>query len=641
MRIRLIGVALATTTALTLLAAGTAAAKTPPGRATPVADVWVTTVDGIERLSQRAPVAFGAAPSAAPTIVVDPDQRFQTMEGFGASITDSSAAVLYELTPAVRDEVMRELFDPEAGIGISFLRQPIGSSDFTDDEHYTYDDMPPGETDFDLSEFSIAHDEAQILPLLRQALALNPDLSILATPWSQPAWMKANDSLIGGRMIDDPAVYDAYARYLVAFVEAYAAAGVPIDYISVQNEPQNRAPDAYPGTDMPVEQQLAVIAALGPLLQAASPGTKILGYDHNWALHPGDIATTPAGEDPNADYPYDLLRSDAARWIDGIAYHCYAGDPSAMTALHDAFPDTDVFFTECSGSHGPNDSDEQVFRDTLKWHARNVVIGTTRNWAKSVVNWNIALDENDGPHNGGCGTCTGLVTVHDPNTYTLGAEYYTIGHLSAFVDPGAVRIGSTSHGTTGWNGQIMDVAFENPDGSTVLVVHNEHDDPRTFAVQYGGKTFEYTAPGGALLTFVWDRSPRLNAKLHQVSIDGATASANPPGSGVANLVDDDASTRWTSVSGQTPGQYVQVDLGQRKHFRTVHIDYGGNLGDYAPSWELAVSTDGLTWRTIATGTGGEQLEIVEVRNTHARYLRLTNTGSSEDWWSIADIRLYK
>ncbi|KJK50603.1 glucan endo-1,6-beta-glucosidase [Lentzea aerocolonigenes] len=586
----------------------------------PEARVWVTTPDRAELMHERPRVTFGTAASTHPTIVVDPGRSYQTMDGFGASITDSSAEVLTNLSPAVRADTMHKLFDPKQGIGVSFLRQPVGSSDFTAAaDHYTYDDVPAGQTDFALQHFSVEHDEQKILPLLREAKRLNPKLKVMATPWSPPAWMKTNDSLVGGQLKDDPKIYDAYARYLVKFVNAYTAAGVPIDFISVQNEPQNRKPDAYPGTDMPVAAQIKVIEALGPKLHR----TKILGYDHNWATHPNDGTA-------EADYPYQVLRSPAAKWLAGTAYHCYYGNPAAQTALHNAFPDKGIWFTECSGSKGAADPPAKVFSDTLRWHARNVVLGTTRNWARSAVNWNIALDGSGGPHNGGCGTCTGLVTVQPNGEVTTDAEYYTIGHLSKFVRPGARRIASTSFGTTGWNGQIMDAAFRNPDGSTALVVHNENDEPRTFAVNAGDRTFEYTLPGGALATFTWTAG--LRSKFRAIPLTGATDPA---------LIDDDASTSWSSGAAQAPGQFVQVDLGGRKEFRRVAIDSGGNLGDYVRDWELSASDDGTRWRTLTTGSSTGQLTTIDVRRTGARYLRITSTGTANNWWSIADFRLYK
>jgi glucosylceramidase len=637
-RILAAGVALAAVLTSTGTAAAAPAGATPDG---PRARVWVTTVDRSQQLTEAAPVTFAGGTSAAPTIVVDPDRAYQRMDGFGAALTDSSAAVLHRLSPGAREQAMRSLFDPVRGIGISFLRQPIGSSDFTAaGAHWTYDDVPAGRTDFALRHFSIARDEAQVLPLLRRARQLNPRLTVMATPWSPPAWMKTGDSLVGGRLKDDPAVYRAYARYLVKFVLAYRAAGVPIDYLSVQNEPQNRAPRAYPGTDMPVRQQVAVIQALGPLLQRVSPRTRILAYDHNWSTHPDDVATTPPGEDPETDYPYEVLASPAARWVAGTAYHCYSGDPSAQTALHEAFPHKGIWFTECSGSHGADDPPAQVFRDTLVWHARNVVIGTTRNWAKSVVTWNLALDPTGGPHLGGCDTCTGLVTVEADGSVTRNAEYFTIGHLAKFVRPGAVRVESTSFGTTGWNGQVMDVAFRNPDGSTALVVHNENDDPRSFAVRVGERQFEYTLPGGALATFTWPADRSLRSRYDAVPLEGATATAVPAGEDPAAAVDGDASTRWSSGQAQEPGQYLQVDLGRRVAFRRVVLDSGGNLGDYARGWRLSVSDDGTRWRTLAAGAGTGQLTVVDVPRTRARFLRVTATAGAGNWWSIADVRLY-
>jgi len=640
--------ALAAGAALTLAAGlaavtGSAPAAPPQPPSTQVS-VWLTTPDGAQRLAPQAPVAFHPGASTSTTITVEPSQRYQSMVGFGGAMTDSSAAVLYQLSPAARETAMRSLFSPTDGIGISFLRQPIGSSDFTAAaQHYTYDDMPAGQTDYSLSHFSIAHDQAQILPLLREALALNPSISVVASPWSPPAWMKTGDSLIGGRLIDDPRIYDAYARYLVKFVQAYARAGVPIDYLTVQNEPQNRAPNGYPGTDMPVAQEAAVIDRLGPLLAQASPRTKILGYDHNWQEHPNDIANTPPGESPETDYPYALLRTDASRWIAGTAYHCYYGDPSAQTALHDAFPNKDIFFTECSGSHGATDTPAEYFRGTLTWHARTITIGVPRNWARTISDWNLALDDDGGPHLNGCDTCTGMLDVHPDGTVTQNAEYYTIGHLSKFVKPGAVRIGSTSFGTTGWNGQIMDVAFRNPDGSTALVVHNENDNPRSFAVAVGNESFDYTLPGGSLATFTWPPSALGGAgrTLHPVSLAGATATASSDPADAGLAIDADASTRWSSAAAQTPGQYVSVDLGQPTAFRRVAIDAGDNLGDYPRGWTVSVSDDGTTWRDVASGTGTGQLINADLPRTVARYVRVTQTGSSGSWWSLADLRLYR
>ena len=629
----------------TTLAAGASASAGP---APVTAHVWVTTPDGTDKLTALAPATFGSAMPSAPTIVVDPTLTYQRMQGFGGSITDSAATVLYRLSPAARTATMRSLFDPVTGDGLDYLRQPIGASDFVATADYTYDDLPAGQSDFAQQHFSIAHDQAQILPLLRQAKALNPHLQIIASPWSPPAWMKTNGSLIGGRLIDDPRIYRSYALYLLKFVQAYRANGVTVNAITVQNEPQNRTPSGYPGTDMPSAQEEKVISDLGPMLRAAGLGTQIFAYDHNWTEHPNDVAATPPDEtaDINA-YPQNVLNSPAAKYVAGVAYHCYFGDPSAMTTLHNQFPDAAIYFTECSGSQSADPAN--TFSDTLKWHSRNLIIGSPRNWAETVINWNLALDPSGGPHVGGCATCTPIVTVGPGDTVTRNAEYYTLGHLARFVAPGAVRIASTSFGTTGWNGQVMDVAFRNPDGSTVLVAHNENDNPSTFGVKEGDQAFSYTLPGGALATFTWRGTVPGSYALRQVSPQGWTATANPPGPAdpcctgdvAANAADGDASTRYTTGAGQAPGQYMQVDFYRPIAARQVVFDTGVSTGDYPRGYTVATSTDGVNWSTaVASAAGTGQFTTVPLTGAPVRYVRMTLTAASGSWFSVADVRAY-
>jgi glucosylceramidase len=644
---------LATVTAA-LVVLGTAAPASAAGpaitgvaTAPDVAHVWVTTPDGALKLSDQGTVAFTGATPAATTVTIDDSRTFQTMTGFGGSITDSSATVLYQMSPGARDATMRDLFDPRGGDGLSFLRQPIGASDFVATAAYTYDDLPAGQTDYAQRHFSIAHDTAQILPLLRRARQLNPRLTVLASPWSPPAWMKTSGSLVGGRLIDDPRIYRSYALYLVRFLAAYRAAGVPVDLLTVQNEPQNRTPSGYPGTDLSSAQEIRVIEALGPMLRAAGLHTRILAYDHNWAEHPGDIANTPPDEVQDTNrYPQNVLTSPAARWVAGTAYHCYYGDPSAMTALHRRFPGKDIYFTECSGSRSADPAN--TFSDTLKFDARNLTIGATRNWAKSVVNWNLALDPSGGPHAGGCGTCTGIITVGPGDTVTRSAEYYALGHLSRFVRPGAVRLASTSFGTTGWNGQIMDVAFRNPDGSRVLVAHNENDDPQTFAVTENGRSFTATLPGGALATFVWAGSRRDVPRLRALDPQGWRATAVPAGPAdpccvadvAANAVDDDASTRYSTGAAQAPGQYLQVDLGRPAPATRLVLDTGTGTGDFPRGYAVSVSRDGRHWTGAGTGAGTGQLTTVVLSGAPVRFVRVTLTAAAGSWWSVADVRAY-
>ena len=625
----------------------TAAAAPAPG--TTSAHVWITTADGADKLSDLGTVGFSAAPSTAPTVVVDPTLTYQTMQGFGGAITDSSASVLYTLPAAQRAQVMASLFSPTAGDGLDYLRQPIGGSDMVATAAYTYDDLPAGQTDYGMQHFTVAHDQAQILPLLREAKALNPRLQIIASPWSPPAWMKTAGSLNGGRLIATPQIYRAYALYLLKFIEAYRANGVNVNAITVQNEPQNRTSDNYPGTDMPSVQEAAVIEDLGPMLRAAHLRTEIFAYDHNWAEHPNDIASTPPDEvgDIN-DYPQQVLATPAAKWISGVAFHCYYGDPSAMTAFHNEYPKLQIFEDECSGSQSADPAN--TFSDTLKWHSRNLEIGSTRNWSSTVINWNLALDPTGGPHVGGCSTCTGIVTVGPGDTVTPDAEYYALGQLSRFVQPGAVRIASTSFGTTGWNGEVEDVAFQNPDGSTVLVAHNENDNAQAFAVQEGQQRFTYTLPGDSLATFVWNGDLGQHLLLRQVNPAGWTASASPSGptdpccSGdvAANAVDGDASTRYSTGEGQAPGQYLQVDFGTAIRARQVVFDTGASTGDYPRGYTVQTSTNGTGWNTVLPdGQGTGQFTTIDLPGNAIQYVRITLTAAApNDWWSVADVRAY-
>jgi O-glycosyl hydrolase len=308
--------------------------------------VWMTTGDRTNLLKEQSGASMDAPAQGLPEITIDPSQRFQKIDGFGASITDSSAHLIAE-SPQ-RDAIMRDLFSTKDGIGLSYLRQPMGASDFVKGPHYTYDDLPAGKTDFGMTNFSVAHDQKQILPLLRQARGFNKNLKVMGTPWSPPAWFKTNDSLVGGRFIDEQRYYQAYAKYFVKFVQAYKRAGVPVDAVTLQNEPQNRHPFEYPGMDFRDNEEAKLVKEVGPAFQRAGIDTKILGYDHNWSLHPNDVG--PPGDEANPQYAKSLLDDPGAkRWLDGTAFHCYFGDPSAQSELHDAHPDRNIYFTECSG----------------------------------------------------------------------------------------------------------------------------------------------------------------------------------------------------------------------------------------------------------------------------------------------------
>ncbi|MFS8097197.1 ricin-type beta-trefoil lectin domain protein [Lentzea alba] len=441
----------------------------PSATAATNANVWLTTADRSNLLRQQADVTFGSGGNG-PTITINPNVSYQSVVGFGASFTDSAAWNIFN-SPR-RDEIMDQLFNRSSGIGMSFIRQPIGATDFSR-SFYTYND---GAADPTLSRFSIAHDNAYILPLVRQAKQLNPQLSIMATPWSAPAWMKNNNSLIQGSLNDSR--IGVYADYLVKFTQAYQAAGAPIDYLSVQNEP-NFEPPGYPGMRMSAQQQVNVINNLVPKLRAVGQNARLLGYDHNW-------------DDTNYA---QVVNNGAGNNVVGSAWHCYGGNPSGQSVVRNAQPNKEIFFTECSGTSSGNDA--ATFRDTLRWQGINLAIGATRNWARSVAIWNMALDNNHGPVIGSCTNCMGVVTTNG-SSVTYNAEYYVLGHLSKFVQPGAVRIDSTGYG----EGGIQNVAFRNPDGRIVLVALNSGG-AQNFRVSYAGQTFGYNLPAGAMATFTW------------------------------------------------------------------------------------------------------------------------------------------
>ncbi|HEY2791860.1 MAG TPA: RICIN domain-containing protein [Micromonosporaceae bacterium] len=445
--------------------------------------VWETTADQSKLLAPQAAATFAAGTgSAGQTITVNPSTTYQSMTGFGVSFTDSSAWLV--ANSPQRNTIMTKLFDPGQGIGLDVLRQPIGASDFSR-SLFSYDDMPAGQTDPTLAHFSIAHDNAYILPILQQALQLNPATTIMATPWSPPGWMKSGGSMIGGSLTS--ANYQAFANYLVKFLQAYKTAGVPVSLLTAQNEPEF-SPSNYPGSTLTAAQETTLIGSyLGPAIRNAGLSTGILGYDHNWN---------------DTGFPETILgNSTAASYTVGTAWHCYAGDPSAQSTVHNAYPGKDTYFTECSGSQSSNPAN--TFSDSLDWQTENLIIGATRNWAKSVVTWNAALDPSGGPSMN-CTTCTAAVTVNNSNgTAGYNAEYYVLGQASKFVKPGAVRIDSNTFGA----GNIEDVAFRNPDGSHALIVENaDATNAHTFNVDENGQFFTYTLPAKAVATFTWTPS---------------------------------------------------------------------------------------------------------------------------------------
>ncbi|MFD4727528.1 ricin-type beta-trefoil lectin domain protein [Streptomyces seoulensis] len=478
---RLLLAALLTTAGITTLATPAAHAAGEPVTA------WLTTTDDsagrhvVRGLEPQTPFAFSAgAGGGGENITVDENTRYQTFTGGGASFTDTAAWLMNSsgaLSQATRDATMRKLFSPTDGIGLSFLRNPMGASDLAR-SGYTYDDVPAGQTDPSLSKFSLAHDLADVLPLTKQARQLNPDLTVMASPWTAPAWMKDSGSLNGGWLKAED--YGAYASYFVKYLQGYRDQGVPVSYVTAQNEPT--CCSGYPSMSWNASG-LAYFtkSELLPKLQQAGLSTKVLAHDWNWDTYDSYAAQTVDDA---------AVRSHPN--FGGIAWHGYGGDVTKQTAVHNQYPALDAFATEHSGGTWIADQQREDLSD---------IINYTRNWAKSVTKWSLAVDQNMGPHNGGCGTCTGLVTVHNGDSrsgsvdYTV--EYYDMGHLTKFVRPGAQRIASTA------SSAVPNVAWRNPDGSKALIAYNGAASAKQVTINWGGQHATYTLPARTSATFTW------------------------------------------------------------------------------------------------------------------------------------------
>jgi glucosylceramidase len=465
-----------------LAACGQASAVDPGTPVTPVgpvAQAWITTGNQARLLSPEPDLPIHSTLDASGVVInVDETTTYQQMVGFGAAMTDASAYLLNNKLGSQRDAIMQELFGRNPGLGLSFVRVPMGASDFSSVD-YSYDDMPAGQTDSTLANFSIAPDRTDKLPMLRQALTINPQLKLVASPWSPPGWMKSTGSMIKGTLL--PQSYDSFANYFRKFIQAYATEGVPIYAITVQNEPAYEPPD-YPGMRLDSVARGEVIGKhVGPVLAGAGLNTLVFDWDHNWD-HPGEPLTV-------------LSNPAASQYVNAVAWHCYGGNVSAQETVHASYPAKDVYFTECSGGAWA-----PVFADNLKYFVGTLIIGATRGWAKGVAFWNLALDENAGPHLGGCGNCRGVITINSGSGFvTRNVEYYALAHASQFVRPGAHRIASTSD-VSG----LQSVAFKNADdGSKVLIVLNTGSAEVPFAIHAAGSSILYAIAAGAVVTFRW------------------------------------------------------------------------------------------------------------------------------------------
>lgn len=450
----------------------------PPPPVTPgISDVvfWLTKADQSALLQkQSVSLVFASPTGTLPTITVDTTQLYQSIDGFGYTLTGGSATLINRLPTSDRAAILKELFATDStGIGVSYLRLSIGASDLSSSV-FSYDDNgTPAQPDTNLLSFSLAADATDLVPLLKQIVAISPSIKLLGSPWSAPLWMKDNNGSVGGSL--QPKYYEVYAQYLVKYIKAMKAEGITIDAITPQNEPAN--PANNPSMSVTSAQEADFVKNhLGPAFQTAALTTKIIIWDHNC---------------DNAGYPLAILSDpDALKYVDGSAFHLYGGNISAMGQVHDAFATKNVYFTEQYVA-GPSN-----FGGDLNWHIKNLIVGASRNWSKNVLEWNLASDPNYQPHTpGGCGNCLGALTVG--SSITRNVSYYIVAHASKFVKPGSVRV------DTNVPASLPNVAFRTADGKKVLIVLNDSNVSQTFNIQFKGKVVTATMDGGAVGTFVW------------------------------------------------------------------------------------------------------------------------------------------
>jgi glucosylceramidase len=437
--------------------------------------LWLTTADqGSLLQKQSTALVFGTSSNTYPNIDVDSTQKFQTIDGFGYTLTGGSASVINQMSPSAKAQLLQELFGNDStSIGVSYLRLSIGASDLNASV-FSYDDMPAGQTDTLLQHFNLGLDTVDLIPILKQILAINPSIKIIATPWSAPAWMKDNGATMGGSLLT--AYYNVYAQYFVKYIQQMKANGISIDAITPQNEPLN--PNNNPSLYMDAAtENIFIKNSLGPAFLNAGLTTKIIVYDHN-CDHP--------------EYASSIL-SDAATaaFVDGSAFHLYAGNINALSQVHNAFPNKNLYFTEqYTASTGS-------FSGDFQWHINNVIIGSMYNWSRTALEWNLANDPSYGPHTpGGCTTCKGALTITGSN-FTRNVGYYIIAQVSKFVPAGSVRVSSTSV-----NG-LNSVAFTTVGGKKVLIVMNNNNSIAGFNIRFNGKWVTTSLPSGAAGTYVW------------------------------------------------------------------------------------------------------------------------------------------
>jgi glucosylceramidase len=439
--------------------------------------VWMTTADGKALLHHEQPLGWGKPDSTINAITVNDSKRYQVIDGFGHALTGGSAQLLMKMSAPARAKLLREIFGPGSrSIGTSYIRVTVGASDMND-HVYTYDEVPKGELDPTLQHFTLDEDEKDVIPALRQILAINPRIRILASPWTAPSWMKTNEAVKGGSLKKE--FYSAYASYWVLYLKGMRAHGIPIDALTVQNEPEN--PKNTPSMVMSADEQADFIGNyLGPALREAGLQTKLIAFDHN-CDHP--------------QYPETILGDKlAGPMTDGSGFHLYLGEISALDTVHAAYPDKNIYFTEQMVVARKGSEPMPIAKPFAR-----IVIGALSNWSRNVLLWNLAADPQNGPHtdNGGCPMCSGAITL-DGDKVTRLVAYYTAAQASKFVPQGSVRIDSSCTAEC-----LPQVAFRTPKGAHVLLLSNPEVTDSFVVVRYRNRILRSNLPAGAVATYVW------------------------------------------------------------------------------------------------------------------------------------------
>lgn len=583
---------------------------------------FITSGDQTRLLQQQGTVSFGTNSGTNPsTVTVNAGTTYQTMDGFGYTLTEGSAEVISGMAATQQNQLLNDLYNPNTGLNASVIRISIAASDLSNSS-YSYNETS-GDTN--MNNFSLnGPDLTYLIPIIKKIQLINPNIKILATPWSAPRWMKTNGSWIGGSL--QTQYYAAYAKYFVKYIAAMQAQGIPIWGITPQNEPEN--PHNEPSMLMnSTEQKNFINQQLGPQLAAAGyGGVKIIAFDHNC---------------DNTAYPIDVLNNSS--YVDGAAFHLYLGNISAMSTVRNS-TNKNVYFTEqYTGSGGS-------FGGDFGWHMQNVVIGSTNNWSKTVLEWNAANNSSLGPRTpGGCNTCLGAITVNNSTSYTKNVAYYIIGQISKYVKPGAVRIGSSST-----NGSILSVGFKNPDGSTALVIYNSGGS-NTIKVVSGSSAFNYTVPGSSAVTFTWGAGtppptgfPGYYNIISRNSNKGLDVADNSTASG-GRIQQYDVTggggnnQRWKFVSDGAGNYYIIV----KSTGMYLAVENNGTANGLKVQQKTFSSSNEFKWTVASLGGGyykitnvntGKSLDVENVSTANGANIQVWDyTGGLNQQWQFVQV----